>query len=63
VPLARPLFVYAKTESLERAKVEDFLRYMLENEASIAERAQFVPLNESQIEENLAKLDGATGNE
>jgi phosphate transport system substrate-binding protein len=61
-PLARPLFVYVKTSALERTEVEDFLRYMLENEAAIAERAQFVPLNQSQIDENLAKLDEATGN-
>jgi phosphate transport system substrate-binding protein len=61
-PLARPLFVYAKTSALERPEVEDFLRYMLENEAAIAERAQFVPLNQTQIDENLAKLDEATGN-
>ena len=60
-PLARPLFVYAKTEALERQEVEDFLRYMLENEAEIAEKAQFVPLNQTQIDENLAKLDEATG--
>ena len=60
-PLARPLFVYAKTDALERQEVEDFLRYMLENENAIAEEAQFVPLNETQIEENLAKLDEATG--
>jgi phosphate transport system substrate-binding protein len=60
-PLARPLFVYAKTEALERQEVEDFLRYMLENETAIAEQAQFVPLNETQIDENLAKLDEATG--
>jgi phosphate transport system substrate-binding protein len=60
-PLARPLFVYAKTTALERQEVEDFLRYMLDNEATIAETAQFVPLNETQIEENLAKLDDATG--
>ena len=61
VPLARPLFVYASTEALQRAEVEDFLRYMLENETSIAERAQFVPLNQTQIDDNLAKLDAATG--
>jgi phosphate transport system substrate-binding protein len=60
-PLARPLFVYAKSSALERQEVEDFLRYMLDNEATIAETAQFVPLNETQIEENLAKLDDATG--
>ncbi len=58
-PLSRPLFVYAKVESLGRAEVDDFLRYMLENEATIAEQAQFVPLNQKQLDENLAKLDGA----
>jgi phosphate transport system substrate-binding protein len=60
-PLSRPLFVYVKTSALERQEVEDFLRYMLDNEATIAETAQFVPLNETQIEENLSKLDEATG--
>ena len=60
-PLARPLFVYAKTSALERQEVEDFLRHMLDNEATIAETAQFVPLNETQLEENLSKLDDATG--
>ena len=60
-PLARPLFVYVKSESLERGEVEDFARFMLENETAIAEASQFVPLNQSQIDENLAKLDEATG--
>ncbi len=60
-PLARPLFVYVKIESLGRPEVDDFLRFMLENETEIAENAQFVPLNEQQIAENLAKLDEATG--
>ena len=60
-PLARPLFVYVKSEALERQEVEDFVRYMLENETTIAERAQFVPLNQTQVDENLAKLDQATG--
>jgi phosphate transport system substrate-binding protein len=61
VPLARPLFVYASTEALGSQDVEDFVRYMLENETEIAERAQFVPLNQEQIDQNLAKLDEATG--
>ncbi|MCZ7588984.1 MAG: PstS family phosphate ABC transporter substrate-binding protein [Gaiella sp.] len=60
VPLARPLFVYASTEALGRSEVESFLRYMLEHETEIAERAQFVPLNQAQIDENLAKLDDVT---
>ncbi len=60
-PLARPLFVYANRSALARQEVEDFLRYMLENETAIAEQAQYVPLNQQQIDDNLAKLDGATG--
>ena len=60
-PLARPLYVYAKRSALEREEVESFLRYMLENETSIAERAQFVPLNDAQLTENQSKLDEATG--
>jgi len=60
-PLSRPLFVYVKTDALQRQEVEDFLRYMLENETAIAEQAQFVPLNEDQIDENLGKLDEAVG--
>ena len=60
-PLARPLYVYANRSALQRQEVEDFLRYMLENETTIAEQAQFVPLNQQQIDDNLAKLDEATG--
>ena len=59
-PLSRPLYVYAKTEALERQEVDDFLRFMLENETTIAEQAQYVPLNQGQLDENLAKLDEAT---
>lgn len=59
-PLSRPLFVYAKTSALERAEVSDFVRYILENEETIAQQARFVPLNPDQITTNLAKLDEAT---
>jgi phosphate transport system substrate-binding protein len=59
VPLARPLFVYVKTEALAREEVADFLRYILDNEATIAEQARFVPLNEEQLVEQQAALDDA----
>jgi phosphate transport system substrate-binding protein len=59
-PLARPLYVYVKTEALQRSEVEDFVRYMLDNETAIAERAQFVPMNEQQIADARQKLDEAT---
>ncbi|MBA2294985.1 MAG: PstS family phosphate ABC transporter substrate-binding protein [Actinobacteria bacterium] len=59
-PLARPLFVYVKRAALERSEVEDFVRYMLENEKSIAEQAQYVPLNDEQLAGAKQKLEEAT---
>jgi phosphate transport system substrate-binding protein len=60
-PLSRPLFVYVKQESLARPEVEAFLRYLLENEKSIAEASQFVPLTDEQLTKANADLDAATG--
>ncbi len=58
-PLSRPLFVYAKTSSLERAEVAEFLGYMIDNGAEIAEQADFVPLTPAQLAAAKAKLDAA----
>jgi phosphate transport system substrate-binding protein len=58
-PLSRPLFVYAKTESLQRPEVAAFLTYTLDNARTIAEEAQFVPLNDDQVAEQKAKLEEA----
>ena len=58
-PLARPLFVYVKQDALERPEVEDFVRYLLDNEASIARQAQFVPLNDQQLADAEATLEDA----
>jgi phosphate transport system substrate-binding protein len=55
-PLARPLFVYVKQDSLARPEVKAFLRYMVDHERAIARAAQFVPLTEDQ----LAKAKAAT---
>jgi phosphate transport system substrate-binding protein len=59
-PLSRPLFVYVKTSALERAEVEDFVRYILDNQETIAEKAQFVPLNDTQVADAQQKLEDAT---
>lgn len=62
VPLSRPLFLYVKTTSLaETEGLADFIRYMLENEQTIAEEAQVVPLSQAQIDEQLQKFEDATG--
>jgi phosphate transport system substrate-binding protein len=60
-PLSRPLFMYVKLSSLESTDgLADFVRFTLENAATIAEEAQFVPLNQAQIDDELQKLGDAT---
>src|SRR5215207_251167 len=60
-PLARPLFIYVKKESLSRREVAGFLRYILDNEQAIAEASQFVPLTDEQLAKAEKDLDAATG--
>ncbi len=58
-PLARPLFVYAKTESFRRPEVEAFVRYLLENATEIAAEAQYVPLTDEQRQKALDDFEAA----
>jgi phosphate transport system substrate-binding protein len=58
-PLSRPLFVYVKSDALERDEVADFLTHMLDNQADIAERARFVGLNPEQAAEQKTMLEDA----
>ena len=54
--------MYVKLGSLaDNEQVEEFVRYALENEQTIAEEARFVPLSQEQIDEQLQKLNDATG--
>jgi len=48
-PLGRPLFIYAKGSSFKRREVQAFLDFMLDNEARIAARADFIPLTKKQL--------------
>jgi phosphate transport system substrate-binding protein len=59
-PLARPLLVYARVESLEdKLQVSEFMLYLLENQASLAKAALFVPLTEEQVDKSITVLEGA----
>ena len=59
-PLSRPLFVYVKQASFdENEDVRAFIRFMFDNNETIATEARFVPLNQEQIDEGVAKLEGA----
>ncbi len=58
-PLSRPLFVYAKNESLKRPEVQAFMRFYFDNLDRIAEQAQFISMPEDQIAEQQDKLEQA----
>jgi phosphate transport system substrate-binding protein len=61
-PLSRPLLVYVKRSSFdENEDVRNFITFMLDNNASIAEAAQFVALSEDQIAEERTKLEDTGG--
>lgn len=58
-PLSRPLFVYVSAEAMQRPEVADFFTYYVENDASIAEAALYIPLSEegvSQLQDDFAAL-------
>ncbi len=60
-PLARPLFIYAKTEALAKPEVEGFMRYVLDNGIEIAEASKYVPLTDEQLSKAQGDLETATG--
>jgi len=63
-PLSRPLFIYVKNESLTRPEVQGFLRYYLENIATIAQTARFIeltPEEEQAASDALEQAIGAAG--
>jgi phosphate transport system substrate-binding protein len=61
VPLSRPLFVYAKNESLKRPEVQGFLRYYFDNITQIADEAQFIPLPDEESQKLADDLETAIG--
>jgi phosphate transport system substrate-binding protein len=50
-PLARPLYMYPKSEALQRPEVKAFMEFVVANQQVIAEAANIVPLTEAQATE------------
>ncbi len=48
-PIARPIFVYIKLSSFQRPEVQAFVKYILDNELTIAKKARFVSLTPAQL--------------
>ncbi|HWC27225.1 MAG TPA: PstS family phosphate ABC transporter substrate-binding protein, partial [Solirubrobacteraceae bacterium] len=59
-PLGRQLFVYPSAEALQRPAVEQFLRFYIERNEEIADRAGLIPLTEEQKQEALQKIERLT---
>ena len=60
-PLSRPLFIYPARGSIDKPQVKAFLEFYLENDADIAEAAQFIPLNDEQKSEAQSAYDSLVG--
>ncbi|WP_419189585.1 PstS family phosphate ABC transporter substrate-binding protein [Stieleria marina] len=43
-PFSRPLFIYIKADSMKRAEMKQFVKFYLENAASLAKAVDYVPL-------------------
>ena len=60
-PLGRQLFLYPSDAAVQRPEVLAFLEYYINNQAEIAEIAGFIPLNDEQEVEALARLEELLG--
>ena len=58
-PLARPLYLYLKRESLERPEVAEFLRFFFADAGGFVEDAGLVPFEDDAYAANQAELDAA----
>jgi phosphate transport system substrate-binding protein len=57
-PLSRPLFTYANEESLaSKDALEPFLSFLFDNQARLAEDAEFVPMTEDQLQRARTALE------
>jgi phosphate transport system substrate-binding protein len=58
-PLSRPMFIYAKAESIERPVVAELLRFWMENSANLVPEVGYVPLSDAEYTENLSRIEEA----
>jgi phosphate transport system substrate-binding protein len=61
-PLSRGLFVYAKKKAFKRDVVAAFIKHMIVNEKTIAQKARIVPLTKAQIRKAQRQYNTAIKN-
>jgi phosphate transport system substrate-binding protein len=59
-PLSRPLFIYVKNTSLQKPEVKAFVKYLVDNQESIAQSALFVPMTAEQAQKSQSAFEAAT---
>ena len=60
--MTRPLFIYVKTEALQRPEVEAFVGFYLENvTAGLTEEVGYIPVTDEELAEAQAAFDAAVG--
>ena len=58
-PLARPLFVYVSNKAYaEKPAVKEYVDFYIDNLTDIAEAAEYIPLNDTQLGETRSTLEG-----
>jgi len=61
-PLARPLFIYVKTNAMTRPEVQQFVRFYLQNGTDLSKQVGYVPLQGSIYALSQKRFDkGMTG--
>jgi len=61
-PLSRPLFIYIRAEAAERAEMQRFMRFYMENVTSLASQVGYVPLSQEAYTLAQQRFDNrATG--
>jgi phosphate transport system substrate-binding protein len=60
-PLGRGLFIYPSDASLAKPQVQAFIEFYIDNQATIAEAAGYIPLTAEQEQEALAKVESLLG--
>jgi phosphate transport system substrate-binding protein len=60
-PLSRPLFMYPSAEAIGKPHVKGFMDFVVQNQQTIAETAQFVALTEDQAGQSTQRLEALGG--
>ncbi len=61
-PLSRPMFIYVNAGALERAEVQQFLEYYMQNAGELVPQVGYVPLAAEVYETNLERVHELAGN-